>query len=191
MPKDYSLRVTPPNAQRRPELARDDDWIRDFLARAPVGHLATRWEEQPFVTPTNFWYDQERNEIIFHSNVVGRVRANAERHPEVCFEASAFGELLPSNVALEFSLQYESAVVFGRIRVLQDDDEKRRALYGLIAKYFPKLTAGKDYRPITDQELKRTSVYAIAVDSWSGKRNWPEQAKQSDAWPALGEEWFD
>ena len=191
MPKDYSLSVTPPNAQRRPELARDDDWIRDFLARAPVGHLATRWEEQPFVTPTNFWYDQERNEIIFHSNVVGRVRANAERHPEVCFEASAFGKLLPSNVALEFSLQYESVVAFGRIRVLQDDDEKRRALYGLIAKYFPKLTAGKDYRPITDQELKRTSVYAIAVDSWSGKRNWPEQAKQSDEWPALGEEWFD
>jgi nitroimidazol reductase NimA-like FMN-containing flavoprotein (pyridoxamine 5'-phosphate oxidase superfamily) len=190
MPRDYSLSVTPPNAQRRPERAQPDDWIRDFLRRAPIGHVATRWGEQPFITPTNFWYDEERNEIVFHSNVVGRVRANAERHPEVCFEASEFGRLLPSNIALEFSIQYESAVVFGKVRLLQDDDEKRRALYGLLAKYFPKMTAGKQYRPIADQELKRTSVYAIAVDSWSGKRNWPDQAEQSGEWPALGEEWF-
>jgi hypothetical protein len=30
------------------------------------------------------------------------------------------------------------------------------------------MTAGKEYRPITDEELKRTSVYAIAIESWSG-----------------------
>jgi uncharacterized protein len=73
--------------------------------------------------------------------------------------------------------------------------EKRRALYGLIGKYYPTMTAGKEYRPITDQELKRTSVYAIAtlaplrgavrVESWSGKRNWSEEAEQSDEWPRL------
>jgi len=33
--------------------------------------------------------------------------------------------------------------------------------------------------------LKRTSVYAIRVESWSGKQNWPERADQSDEWPAL------
>jgi hypothetical protein len=190
MPKDYSLSTTPANAQRRPEHARDDAWTRDFLRRARVGHVATRWDDQPFITPTNFWFDEERRAIVFHSNVIGRVRANADRHVEACFEASEFGQYLPSNVALEFSVQYESAVVFGRLRVLDDLDEKRRALYGLIGKYFPAMQAGREYRPISDQELKRTSVYAIAIDSWSGKRNWPERADQSDEWPALGEEWF-
>ena len=190
MPKDYSLDITPANAQRRAEYAQGDDWIRDFLRRAPIGHIATRWDEQPFITPSLFWYDPERQAIYFHSNISGRVRANAERHPQVCFEACEMGKLLPSNVALEFSLQYESAIVFGKIRVLDDEEEQRRALTGLIAKYFPDMTPGVHYRPITDQELKRTSVYAIAIETWSGKRNWKDRADQSEEWAPLGEEWL-
>ena len=110
MPKDYGLAVTPASEQRRPENARDDGWTCAFLARARIGHVATRWDDQPFITPTTFWYDPERREIYFHSNAVGRVRANSERHARVCFEASEFGRFLPSNVALEFSVQYESVV---------------------------------------------------------------------------------
>jgi len=94
-------------------------------------------------------------------------------------------------VALEFSIQYESVVAYGTIRLVEDFEEKRRVLYGLIGKYFPAMTAGKEYRLITDQELRHTSVYAIAVESWSGKRNWPDRADQSDEWPALDEKWFE
>lgn len=195
MPKDHALDVSPPNQQRRPEYAQTDAWIRDFLGRARIGHVVTHWGDQPFITPTTFWYDPPRHEIYFHSNAAGRVRANAGqqaslRESQVCFEASEFGKFLPSNVALEFSLQYESAVAFGAIRVLEESEQKRRALYGLIGKYFPAMTAGQDYRLITAAELRRTSVYAIAIASWSGKCNWPDRAEQSDAWPALGEEWF-
>jgi hypothetical protein len=49
---------------------------------------------------------------------------------------------------------------------------------------------GVEYRPITEQELKRTAVYALAISSWSGKRNWPERAKQSPEWQALDERWL-
>ncbi|CAG0928542.1 hypothetical protein TFLX_00918 [Thermoflexales bacterium] len=187
MPKDYSLAVTPANQQRRPKNAMSDEWVKDFLRRAAIGHVATRWDDWPFITPTSFWYDSSRQVIYFHSNMVGRVRANIERHPQACFEASEYGKFLPSNVALEFTVQYQSVIVFGRVRVIEDDEEKRRALYGLIGKYYPALTAGKEYRPITEQELKRTSVYAIAIESWSGKRNWPDEAVQSDEWPKLGQ----
>ena len=190
MPKDYSLDVTPANAQRIPEHARDDAWIRDFLRRARVGDIATRWDDQPFITPTTFWYDEERHEIIFHSNIVGRVRANIERHNRVCFAASECGQFLPSNVALEFSVQYRSVIAFGTARILDGPEEKRRGLYGLIRRYFPEMSADKEYRPITDKELARTTVYAIAVESWSGKENWEKQAEQSDEWLPLPEEWF-
>lgn len=190
MPKDYDVDVTPANKQRLREHARDDAWVRDFLRRAHVGHVATRWDAQPFITPTMFWYDEERHAIAFHSNVVGRLRANGERHERACFEASVFGRLLPSNVALEFSIQYASVVVFGPLRVLAEAAERRRALDGLLGKYFPTMTAGEDYRPITDQELKRTSVYAIAIESWSGKENWAKSADQSDEWRPLAPHWL-
>ncbi len=179
------MEKAPPNKILRSEYACDDEWVRAFLERVQVGHVGTRWNEQPFVTPIIFWYDPERHEIYFHTNITGRLRANSERHERVCFEACEMGALLPSNVALEFGMQYESAVAFGRIRLLQDPEEMRRALYGLIEKYFPGMDPGEHYRPITDQELKRTAVFAIAIDSWSGKRNWSERAGQSPDWPAI------
>ncbi len=191
MSNRYDPSTAPMEKMHRDEYACDDDWIRDFLKQAHIGHVATRWEAQPFITTVNFWYDQGCHEIYFHTNITGRLRANSERHDRVCFETSNTGKLLPSNIAMEFSVQYESVVVFGYIRMLNDPDEKERALYGLISNSFPGMTAGKHYRPINPQELKHTAVFAIAIDRWSGKRNWSERAEQSEEWPALGPEWFE
>lgn len=188
MPKNFDPAITPPYLVQRAERACDDDWITAFLQRAQIGHIATRWDEQLFITPVNFWYDPEQHEIYFHTSVTGRLRANCQRHPQVCFEACEVGRLLPSNVALEFSVQYESAVVFGEVRLLDKPADKERALYGLIQKYFPDMEQGVDYRPITPQELRRTAVFAIAIQSWSGKRNWPDQAEQSPDWPLFSTE---
>ena len=190
MPRDYSPAVTPPNFARRAELALDDAGITDFLSRARLGHIATAWDGQPFINPTTFWHDAPRRRLIFHSNIAGRMRANADHDGRACFSASEYGRFLPSNVALEFSVQYESVVAFGVVRVLADPADQRAALTGLIGKYFPAMRPGAEYRPITDQELKRTSVYALTIDQWSGKRNWPDRADQSDEWLALAEEWL-
>ena len=189
MSRNYN--ASPTDHQRLPEYKRDDDWIRATLRDAQIGHIASTWDDQPFLTPSTFWFDETNQRIIFHSNIAGRVRANIERNPKVCLETSELGKLLPSNIALEFSLQYRSVMVFGTAHIIGDDEEKRIALYSLIKKYFPKMEAGKEYRHITDKELKHTSVYAIEIEFWSGKENWNERADQSDEWPALDESWFE
>ncbi len=177
--------------QRKPSYKRADDWIRAFLHEARVGHIASSWDDQPFLNSSTFWYDEENHQIIFHSNAAGRIRSNIEQNPKVCLEAIELGRLLPSNVALEFSLQYRSVIVFGMARIITDPAEARRALYGLIRKYFPKMTAGKEFREITDKELRSTSVYSIKIETWSGKENWQDRADQSNEWPALDEKWFE
>ena len=191
MARDYDVTSQPPTAnQRLPEDTRDEEWIRQFLRVAQIGRVATAWDDQPFVTPTMFWFDEANQRVIFHSNIAGRIRANLERNPKICLEASEMGRLLPSNIALEFSVQYRSVMVFGTVRILETDEEKRAALDGLIQKYFPTMEAGREYRPITDKELKRTSVYELKIESWSGKENWNDRAEQSEEWPALDEKWF-
>ena len=180
-----------PAFQRLPEYKRDDDWIHTFLQDAKVGHIASSRGDQPFVNPSTFWFDKANHQIIFHSNRAGRIRANIEYNPKVCLEVSELGRLLPSNVALEFSLQYKSVLVFGTARLIPDPAEARRALYGLLNKYFPAMSADKEFRGITDQELRATSVYAIAIEAWSGKENWKERADQSEEWPALDKKWFE
>lgn len=190
MPRDYQNQA-PTAFQRRPHLTKDDDWIRAFLREARVGHIATSVDGQPYINPTTFWLDEENHQIVFHSNVAGRIRSNIESNPKVSLEASELGRLLPSNVAVEFSLQFRSVVVFGTARVITDPAEERRLLYGLINKYFPSMTAGKEYREITDKELRATSIYTIQIESWSGKENWAERADQSDEWTPLDEKWFE
>lgn len=190
MPRDYQS-ATPTAFQRRPEYQRDDAWICAFLREAKIGHIASAQDSQPFLNPTTFWFDEEHHQIIFHSNLAGRIRSNIESNPKVAFEASELGKMLPANVALEFSLQFRSVTVFGTTRLINEPEEARRVLYGLIGKYFPAMTPGKEFREITDKELKRTSVYAIQIEEWSGKENWQDRADQSDEWPPLEEKWFE
>jgi len=189
--KDYSLEVTPANKQRLLEYEQDDKWVVEFLLRSKIGHIATRWDKHPFITPSTFVFDVENHKIYFHSNRVGRIRANIEHHSEVCFETSEYGQFLPSNIALEFSMQYESVIVFGKVGIVENEEEKRQALYGLIEKYFPGMKPGEEYRPITEKEMRRTSLYEIRIESWSGKRNWEEMAEQSDDWKPLEPKWFN
>lgn len=190
MPRDYTDQ-SPIAFQRRPHLTHDDEWIRAFLHVAQIGHIATSVDGQPFINPTTFWYDAASHRIVFHSNVAGRVRSNIESNSKISFEASELGRFLPSNVAFEFSLQFRSVVVFGRAEIVTDPAEARHLLYGLLGKYFPSMTAGKEYREITEKELRATSIYAIEIESWSGKENWADRADQSDEWPPLGEKWFE
>ena len=190
MPRDYTNQ-SPISFQRRPHITREDGWIRAFLKTAKVGHIASSRDDQPFINPTMFWFDEEKHQIVFHSNVAGRVRSNIETNAKVCLEVSELGKFLPSNVALEFSLQFRSVIVFGNARLVTEPEEARQLLYGLIGKYFPQMTAGKEYREITDKELRATSIYAIQIEEWSGKENWADRADQSDEWTPLDEKWFE
>ena len=190
---NYNPNNRPINQSRRPKLDMDDEWNAKFLNKIKVGHISTRDGNQPFINPTSFWYSKEDHEIYFHSNAVGRMRFNAENNPETCFECYRSGRLLPSNLALEVSFQYECVIAFGRIRVIEDIDEKRDVLNELLQKYFGEMRSGEDYRPITNNELKRTSVYGIKIESWSGIRNWEERADQAEdnEWPDLDPKWFE
>lgn len=169
MAKDYAS--LPPTEVRRADRAvTDDDWIRGFLARAPMGALATVHDGQPFVNQNLFVYAPERHAIYLHTAKVGRTRANVEAGGRACFTVSAMGRLLPADEALEMSVEYEGVSVFGPITVVADPDEARAGLQALLDKYFPHLAPGRDYRAITDEELKRTAIYRLDVESWVGKR---------------------
>ncbi len=185
----YDLSINSANKQRRPQNRQDDAFVKAMLHRCQVCRIATRWEDQPFITPTNYVYDEANHRLIFHSNIVGRIRANSEKHDQMCFEITEFGRYLPSNDPLEFSTQYRSVIVFGKVKLLIGKDAEA-ALYRLIEKYFSKMQAGREYKPITEEQLRITSVYEILIESWSGKQNWEERAIQTTDWPALDESWF-
>ncbi len=155
---------------RRDRAVEDEAWIRALLLRAPVGTLATVSDGQPFLNSNLFVYDEAAHAIYIHTARVGRTRANVEADERVCFSTFEMGRLLPAAEALEFSVEYAGVTVFGRGAIVTDRDEAKAALQLLLDKYAPHLHPGRDYRPVTDQELVRTAVYRIVIDAWSGKQ---------------------
>lgn len=177
MAKDYA---TLPNhhVRREDRAVTDEDWIRALLHRAPFGALATVNNGQPFINSNLFVYDEEKHVIYMHTARVGRTRANVEGEQKFCFSVSEMGRLLPADEALEFSVEYSGVTIFGRVAIVTDEAEARYGLQLLLDKYFPHLQPGQHYRPITLEELKRTSVYRLEIEQWSGK-----QKKVADDFP--------
>ncbi len=159
------------NEIRRRDRAQDDAWIRAFLHSGAWGALATVSEGQPFINTNLYVYDEGAHAIYLHGARVGRTHSNVEQGGPVCFNVSEMGRILPNEIALEFSLEYAGVTVFGRAVVVEDVDEKARALQLLLDKYAPHLKPNRDYRPASQVELDRTAVFRIDIDGWSGKAN--------------------
>ena len=133
--------------------------------------MATLGEDgQPYLNSNIFVYDERRHCIYLHTHRTGRTRDNLDVGERVAFSVAAMGRLLPAPEALEFSVEYCGANVFGRGRVVEDSDEAKAALQMLLDKYAPHLRPGRDYRATTEEELKRTAVFRIDIEAWSGKQ---------------------
>lgn len=186
----YDPAARDPSISRRPQNRRDDAWIQALLARVSIGRVASVYAGEdgrlwPFITPLAFAYRPLEHDLVYHTNITGRLWANAAQGHPATFEASEIGALLPSNSPLELSVQYRSVIAFGTARVLSDPAEARAALTTLSERVFPQLRIGFETRPILDSDLARTSVYSLSIERWSGKENWAAQATQEDGWPAL------
>ncbi|MFC1660577.1 pyridoxamine 5'-phosphate oxidase family protein [Gemmatimonadota bacterium] len=171
---------------RRKDRSKDEAWIRGFLHRSGAAVLSTVRDGRPYPIPILFAYDQDREAIYLHSGKGARTRANLEAGSAgsgedgepagkgvgapvalICFE---MGRLLPADEALEFGVEYASVVVSGRGAVVGDEDEAEHGLHLIMEKYAPHLRPGRDYRPIAPSEVKRTSVFRLEIQAWSGKQ---------------------
>ncbi len=162
------------DGRRKNYAVTDADWIRSLLKRASHGVLATDSSGQPYAYPRLFVYDEGSAKeslgvIYIHGAKTGRTWENLHENPRVCFNVCEMGALLPSTQACGFNVNFNSAVVFGEMSVVEDNSLAEKALYLLIDKYFPDKKLGIDYTAITAEGLEPTAVYRLEIKSWSGK----------------------
>lgn len=115
-------------------------------------------------------YIEEDHALYFHGAHVGRMRANLALNPKVCFNVSQMGNLFSGDRISNFGVEYQSVTVFGLAVKLQDQDKIVAVLLGLMQKYFPEHIPGDDYLLPQPDELKRTAVYQVRIEDWSGKQ---------------------
>jgi nitroimidazol reductase NimA-like FMN-containing flavoprotein (pyridoxamine 5'-phosphate oxidase superfamily) len=154
---------------RRKDRGKDDAWIGAYLQSAAFGFLATVREGQPFLNSNLFVYDSGRHAIYLHTARTGRTETNLSEPVQVAFSTAEMGRFLPADEALEFSVEYSGVVVFGTGQIVEDPEEAEAALQMILDRYAPHLEAGRDYRPIVPEEMKRTAVFRVDIEAWSGK----------------------
>lgn len=167
-----SQNITPKRSDvtRQDRAVNDDSWIAAFLRRVPMATIATVQGDQPFQVTLLFVLDEPNHTIYFHHARHGRLWENLQQSPRVCLTAAEMGRLLPAEIAFNFSVEYQSVVVFGDAHLVDDSVEAERDLQMLLDRYFTHLQPGRDYRPIIPAELALTAVYKLDIEEWSGKR---------------------
>ncbi len=168
MPINYD--EAPINKMRRKDREKDEEWIIEFLDKAAFAAIATLHGDQPFINTNSFVYDEDKHAIYFHTSKEGRLRYNVEKNFKVCLSCAEVGRFLPADVAMEFSVEYASVVVFGTVSIIEDEEDAIYALQKLNDKYFTHLKVGVDYKEITPKEVKKTTAFKLDISSWSGKK---------------------
>jgi nitroimidazol reductase NimA-like FMN-containing flavoprotein (pyridoxamine 5'-phosphate oxidase superfamily) len=159
---------------RLPELASRDRTLLDALLDSTrIAHVGLVAEDgTPVVIPTAAVRDGDR--LLCHGSTGSRWMRRIAQGAPVSIAVTADDGLSIARSAFESSFLYRSAVLFGSCVVVDDPDDKVRALDLLTDGLLPGRVA--EVRRPTKAELAATLVLALALDDWSLKINdgWPE-----------------
>ena len=154
-----------------------------ILAAGYVAHVGFVEDGQPYVIPFSYGFEPgEPARIHLHGATGGRALEAIASGATVCVEVTLLDGLVYSRTALYHSMNYRSAVAFGRGRAVTDPGEKRAILESMIARNFEGRVAGRDYEPSPDAHLSTTSVVTITVERLSAKarRGGPKGPRDAD-----------
>ena len=116
----------------------------------------------PYGVPISYVYHD--SVLYFHGNRTGH-KIDAIRNCEkASFCVIEKDQVIPS----ELTTYYRSVIAFGKVRILEEEAEKRKALLFLAGKYAP----GSDEfsKAYVEKQLARTCVIECSVEHMTGKQ---------------------
>jgi len=136
----------------------------DVLAGAFVCHVGVLVDGVPLVLPTAYGADpdgpDEGGTLYLHGSVASHSLLTAPDQ-EVCVTVTVVDGLVLARSAFHHSMNYRSAVVVGRPRVVTEPDEVRRALALVVDQVVP--GRSQTLRSHTRKELAATRVLALPL----------------------------
>lgn len=168
IPLSPTARTTVTRGRNRMVGERDE--LHTFLREALVAHLGVVVGDHPLVLPTAYAVDLDGPDAGGSLYVHGSVAAGWLRQAggaTVCVTVTEVDGLVAGRSAFHHSMNYRSAVVIGRARVVEDAAERDRALDLIVDHMIPGRSA--TLRPSTRKELAATAVLAVPLHEASMK----------------------
>lgn len=158
----------------------DRNDLYDVLDSGLVCHLGVVADGHPMVVPTG--YGRIGDTLYLHGSTGAR-SLRAGDGTEVCVTVTHLDGIVLARSVFNHSVNYRSAIVYGRARLVSDPDERLAALRALTEQLAP---GQWDYvRPPTRKELAATAVLALSLAEASVKirSGAPEDEEEDYALP--------
>ena len=143
----------------------DHTTVHALLDAAMLCHVSYVIDGQPFCTPTFFW--REGSRLYWHGSSASRMLRNLAEGEPACLTVTHLDSLVLARSGFNHSADYRSVMAFGKAKLVEDPQEKERALVMMVDRLYPQRTAG--LRPASAQEIKATSVIAMDIEQASAK----------------------
>jgi len=141
----------------------EESAIEAIIQKSLVCRLALSDGNFPYIVPLCFGY---RDKVLyFHGSLKGKKIDIIRKNQNICFEFDINTEIVKAEDACHWSMKYKSVIGFGKAVLLEDLDEKRKALNIIMSQY-----SDRTFQ-FNDATLKGTAVIKVEIESMTGKQS--------------------
>ena len=119
---------------------------------------------EPFVIPMAFARDNDR--VLLHGSTGSRLMMKIAAGAQLCITVTKLNAIVVAKSAFNSSMNYESVMVFGKAKLLQDD-EKLAAMTAISDVLVPGMSSYA--RPMTSKEVAGTMIVEVPLNKYSAK----------------------
>lgn len=135
----------------------------EILKRNTSGVLAVYGDDAyPYAVPLNYVYDDHK--IYVHSAKSGHKIDAIQQHEKVSFCVIDQDEIIQE----EYTSYFRSVIVFGKAHIVEQKEEKQKALLNLAYKYSPDLSLIQHEQAI-HKDFDYVSIIMIDIEHFTGK----------------------
>ena len=159
---------------KRERQVTDEKQILQILDAGKVLHLGLAVDNEPYVVPMNYGYTHEDGKLVLylHSAVRGKKLDMMRANPKVFFEIDTDLQPFEGVKPCQYGLAYSSVMGRGTARIVEDVQEKMRAMSVLM-----KTQTGKDFT-FNEELVSIVAVIRIDVAEYTAKhRPIPEKLR--------------
>lgn len=143
----------------------DRETLNSILDEGFLCHIGFVVDGQPYVIPTS--YGRDGDVLYVHGSAASRMLRNLTQGIPVCVTVTLLDGLVMARSIFNHSMNYRSVVILGTASLVDDPEEKLKALRALSEHILPK--RWDDVRQPNEKELKATSALRIPIEEFSAK----------------------
>ncbi len=155
----------------------DKKTVYDIVDETLICHVGFTVEGQPFVMPTI--HTRIGDTVYLHGAVANRMLNHIKAGNSVCLNMTLVDGIVFARSVFHHSMNYRSAVLFGKGRVVETYEEKWK-VFEALTEHIAK-GRWKDARHPNESEDKSTQIIAVEIETASAKvRTGPAKDDEED-----------